>query len=204
MTENTGSRADVDDRAKAVLVQIHAGLVRDGAQFLADGFGGWHGRISTQRRQDAKQFSSRKMLAPNSKRAYSGANPRKANYGRPSNTNTTTSSTAARQSRAAAVQPRKPGAHVEHALPFERAGRIYHSLIRQHSWSAADLADQEKRVSLGGHSWQGILEFSDHREHCGFRWLVWCFYIGVRRHWLPPVPAGLLRRLLDAISPSSS
>ena len=30
--------ADVDDRAEAVLVQIHAGLVRDGAQLFANVF----------------------------------------------------------------------------------------------------------------------------------------------------------------------
>jgi hypothetical protein len=35
--------ADVNHRAKPVAMQIHAGLVRHGAQFFADGITDWHG-----------------------------------------------------------------------------------------------------------------------------------------------------------------
>ena len=46
--------ADVNDRAKPVFHQIDARLVRQGADFLADGFSRRHGGISTQRRKGAK------------------------------------------------------------------------------------------------------------------------------------------------------
>ena len=48
--------ADINDRAEPVLHQIHARLVRQRADFFADGFGRRHNGISTQRREDAKDF----------------------------------------------------------------------------------------------------------------------------------------------------
>ncbi len=84
--------ADVDDRAEAVLVQIHAGLVRDGSQFFADGFGGWHAQNLTQRREDRKGILT---LAAKRKPAYSRANQRKETYARKSDPGSAAHRTAA-------------------------------------------------------------------------------------------------------------
>ena len=48
--------ADVNDRAEPVAHEIHARLVRQRADFFADGFGRRHDGISTQRRRGAKKF----------------------------------------------------------------------------------------------------------------------------------------------------
>ena len=46
--------AHIDDRAEAVLVQIHAGLMRDGSQFFTDEITCRHRKNLPQRREDAK------------------------------------------------------------------------------------------------------------------------------------------------------